>query len=143
MSQRAEALADALAPAWTVLGHVPPLVLAWLAVFFGRTLRAGRTPLIERIARRSSPALSEPLRRYTRRLTAVWCAYFVLAAAAAAAANWLPAVGLGRMQLALWSATALLFVGERALRPLLFPGESFPGLIQQIRDTVGAWHVPR
>lgn len=136
-------MAEALAPAWTVLGHVPPLVLAWLAVFFGRTLRAGQTPLIECIARRSSPSLSEPLRRYTRRLTLVWCVYFVLAAAATAAANWLQTVGFGMVQAGVWSGTALLFIGERGLRPLLFPDESFPGLIQQIRDTVGVWHVPR
>jgi uncharacterized membrane protein len=136
-------LAEALAPAWTALGLAAPLVLLWLAVFFGRTLRAGQTPLIERIARRSSPGLSEPLRRYTRRLTAVWCVYFVLAAAVTAAANWLQLLSVGPVQLAVWSATALLFVGERGLRPILFPGETFPGLIQQIRDTVGVWHVPR
>jgi uncharacterized membrane protein len=136
-------LADALAPASTALGLVAPLVLLWLAAFFGRTLRPGQTPLIERIARRSNPALSEPLRRYTRRLTAIWCVYFVSAAAATAAANWLQLAGFGQVQFAIWSGTVLLFVGERALRPILFPGESFPGLIQQIRDTVGVWHAPR
>lgn len=138
----AEPLPDALAPAWTALRCVPPLVLLWLAFFFGRTLRHGQVPLIERIARCSSPALSAPLCRYTRRLTAVWCVYFALASTAAAAALWLQLLSAGRVQLAIGSGTALLFVGERLLRPMFHPGEAFPGLVQQLRDTVSVWRVP-
>ena len=37
------------------------LMLGWLAVFFGRTLAPGQTPLIERIARVSDPAMTPPL----------------------------------------------------------------------------------
>lgn len=112
----------------TVLG------LAWLAFFFGRTLRAGQASLIERIARVSEPDLPEVLQRYTRRLTGVWTAYFVLAAAFtllgqlnSAAGVW---VGLGSIG---------LFVGEHWLRPHLFPGHRFPGLAQQVRDTWSVW----
>ena len=36
--------------------------------------------MIERIARVGNPALPPALCRYTRRLTAVWCIYFVIAA---------------------------------------------------------------
>ena len=35
--------------------YLPTLVLLWLAVFFGRTLRAGAMPLIERVARIGKP----------------------------------------------------------------------------------------
>ena len=132
-------MTDALASLRAALVFVPPLVLLWLAFFFGRTLRRGEMPLIERIARRSDPSLSPPLARYTRRLTGVWCVYFVCAAVATAAAHWLQSVGLGRVHLAVWAGTALLFVGERWLRPLFFPGEVFPGLVQQLRDTVSIW----
>jgi hypothetical protein len=34
----------------------------------------------------------------------------------------------------------LLFVGEHWLRPRLFPGHRFPGLVQQLRDTWSVWH---
>jgi uncharacterized membrane protein len=130
------------ADVWAGLGYLPPLVLLWLAVFFGRTLRPGSTPLIERIARRSSPALSAPLCRYTRGLTLTWCVYFVLAAAATAAVNWWGAVAYGHVSLAVWTGTAVLFVGERWVRPMVFPGEVFPGLAQQLRDTWSIWRTP-
>jgi uncharacterized membrane protein len=111
-------------------------VLAWLAFFFGRTLRRGQVPLIERIASVSDPEMTPPLRRYTRRLTAVWSAYFVAAAllCLAAGPSW---TGAGAW---VWVGTAVLFIGEHRLRPRLFPGRSFPGLAQQVRDTWRVWH---
>ena len=124
---------------WASLRYLPPLVLLWLAFFFGRTLRPGATPLIERIARRSNAALPVALCRYTRRLTAIWCGYFVIAAVLTATAN----VGYGPVSLAVWSGTVVLFVGERWIRPRLFPGEVFPGLVQQLRDTLSIWRTPR
>jgi len=119
------------------LRYLPPLVLLWLAVFFGRTLRRGATPLIERIARQSNPALPAALCRYTRRLTALWCAYFLAAALLTAVVN----AAYAQLSLAVWSGTVLLFVGERWVRPWLFPGEVFPGLLQQLRDTWGVWRT--
>lgn len=111
------------------------LMLGWLAFFFGRTLRPGHEALITRIARVSEPALSPQLVRYTRRLTGIWCAYFILAAllclALGPSAAWLG--------LLVWAGTALLFVGEHWLRPLLFPGQHFPGLRQQLQDTMRVW----
>jgi uncharacterized membrane protein len=107
------------------------LMLAWLAFFFGRTLRPGEDALITRIARVSDPDLPPHLLRYTRRLTAVWCAWFVCA---------LCCVALARSALLpgplVWAGTATLFLGEHWLRPHLFPGASFPGLRQQFRDTL-------
>jgi uncharacterized membrane protein len=115
------------------------LMLGWLAFFFGRTLWPGQEPLITRIARVSDPALPAELLRYTRRLTAVWCAWFVLAALLGLAFG--PSiVWLGAL---VWAGTALLFVGEHWLRPRLFPGHDFPGLRQQLRDTVRVWRPSR
>ncbi|HRN77128.1 hypothetical protein [Ottowia sp.] len=109
--------------------------LAWL---FGRGLRPGQVALITAIARVDKPALPENLVRYTRRLTAVWSSYFVLAAVAAALWNpvgwWLgPGVGAG---------SVLLFVFEHRVRRYLFPQHNFPGLIQQLRDTARVWRDP-
>ncbi len=39
-----------------------------------------------------------------------------------------------------WAGSAVLFVGEHWLRPRLFPGQTFPGLVQQLRDTWSVWH---
>src|SRR4051812_23832415 len=115
----------------TLWRAVSVLVLAWLAFFFGRTLATGQQPLIERIARVSDPQMPEPLQRYTRWLTATWAAYFVAAALVTALVE-MP-VGVGGAWV--WLGTAALFIGEHSLRPFIFPGRQFPGLIQQLRDT--------
>ena len=125
-----------LAPA---LGYLPTLVLLWLAFFFGRTLRPGAVPLIERIARVGKPDLSPALCRYTRRLTAMWSLYFL----AAAALSSLTQLGLERAGVGLAAVSTLFFVGEVWVRRLLFPREWFPGLFQQIRDTVSVWRPRR
>lgn len=121
-----------IADIWRAL---PLVVLGWLAYFFGRTLLSGRVPLIERIARVRDPDLPPPLRRYTRHLTAVWCAYFLLAALLASTAG-LP---LWWTSALIWAGAVILFVGEHWLRPRLFPDRSFPNLAEQLRDTVNVW----
>ena len=127
---------EALAPiASASLRLLPSLVLVWLAVFFGRTLRAGEVPLIERVARIGKPSLSAPLCRYARALTALWCAYFVVAAVSAALAGW----GFAQASVGVTAASAVLFVAEHRIRRLIFPREWFPGLVQQVRDTVQVW----
>lgn len=114
------------------------IMLGSLALFFGRTLRRGEQALITRVARVSEPALPAELVRYTRRLTAIWCVWFVFAAAACLASGsvfWSSALT--------WTGTAALLVGEHRLRPHLFPGRKFPGLLQQARDTLLVWRPHR
>lgn len=115
---------------------IPVLALSWLAGVFARTLRAGQIPLIERIARVSIPGLSPVLCRYTRRLTAAWCAYFLVAAMLSLTLV-LPFGSKGAL---IWMGSLLLFLGEHQVRIRLFPDQDFPGLWQQVRDT---WHVWR
>jgi uncharacterized membrane protein len=114
------------------------LMLGWLAFFFGRTLRPGHEALITRIARVSDPGLPLHLIQYTRRLTAVWCAYFVIAALLCAVIDAGAWPGL-----LVWTGTATLFLGERWLRPHLFPGYPFPGVRQQLMDTLHVWRPAR
>ena len=129
-----------LAPlAATGASYLPTVVLVWLAVFFGRTLLAGEAPLIERVARIHKPDLSMALCRYTRRLTMAWCAYFVIAALVTAAAS----LGFLRASVGVTLASVVLFLGEYWIRPWIFPGEYFPGLVQQIRDTLQVWRPRR
>lgn len=124
------------------MAYLPTVVLLWLAFFFGRTLRQGAMPLIERIARCGKPALSAPLCRYTRRLTALWSAYFVLAALVSAGVNVLGVRAWAALNAVVWAGTLLLFVGEHSVRKRLFPDEQFPGLLQQVRDTWSIWRGP-
>lgn len=134
-------LADA--QGWAGLRYLQPLIFLWLAFFFGRTLRPGGTPLIERVARRSNAMLPPPLCRYCRWLTAIWCGYFVAAAALSVV---LGASGgsaaFGQLGLAVLAGSVLLFVGEHRVRPRIFPNEVFPGLLQQLRDTWSIWRTP-
>jgi uncharacterized membrane protein len=50
------------------------LVLLW---FFGRTLRAGRQPLITRLAMHVHGELPAELAAYTRNVTVAWCIFFL------------------------------------------------------------------
>ena len=118
------------------LRYVPTLVLLWLTFFFGRTLTRGRVSLIERVARVANPTLTPALRRYARGLTALWCVYFAVAASLTIVAN----LGFHQASIGVASVSAALFVGEYWLRRLvLFPDQPFPGLVQQVRDTIHVW----
>ena len=70
------------APPAEWLLYLPPilinLALAWV---FGRTLLKGRVPLISRFALMEQEALSPEVAAYTRTLTWIWTALFVVAAA--------------------------------------------------------------
>lgn len=133
------AVVDAVSGA---LAWLPTVALLWLAFFFGRTLRPGDMALIERICRRSIAAPSARLCRYTRALTAVWAAYFIVAAAIAALlAASSGHFAIGRFGAVVWAGTVALFVGEWVLRRALFPDVDFPNLLQQVRDTWSVWHV--
>ncbi|MCX4247048.1 COG4648 family protein [Paraliomyxa miuraensis] len=56
---------------------VPVLVSGSLLLVFGWSLR-GEQSFVERLARRQEPELSPAKVRYCRRVTVVWCCFFVL-----------------------------------------------------------------
>lgn len=124
---------------------VPVAVLAFIAWMFGRTLRAGRVPLISRIvsALEAVPAaqLAPELQRYTRRLTAAWAGMLaalalvnLLLALIAVPGGLLASVGIVAPWVVTetqWSWIANLlnyglvagfFVGEYLFRKRVFPG---------------------
>jgi uncharacterized membrane protein len=92
------------------------LVLAWL---FGHTLDPRREALITRIARlEHDGGLDEETARYTRTLTAVWCALFLTSAGVSLALAW-----FASQQAWSWFANVAnfplaigLFAGEYAYR---------------------------
>ena len=107
-----------------LLAFVPPLAaFAFLVYFFGRTLRAGSEPLIQRIARRGEPELPADVALYTRRLTALWTGCFVaLFLAALGLAAILPFDSWSRWVHGLgYLVPSALFVGEHRYREHRFP----------------------
>ena len=130
-------MAEALAALVSAgLRYIPSLVLLWLAFFFGRTLRKGEVPLIERVARVGKPILSPALCRYTRGLTAMWCAYFGVAALLSIVGD----LAFEQASVGVAAVSAALFIGENWVRRLLlFRDEPFPGVVQQVRDTIRVW----
>lgn len=66
----------ALADSALLLRWYPVLMNALLLAVFGLSLRYG-PPLIERLARLRSPELPAAAIPYTRRVTQVWCAFFL------------------------------------------------------------------
>lgn len=60
-----------------IIYSTPVIIFIGLAFFFGRTLLAGRTPLITNIATVMSPSgLHADETRYTRNITVVWTMFF-------------------------------------------------------------------
>ena len=67
---------------YRLLLFYPVLVNAVLLVLFGGSLMTGM-PLVERIARWRDPALPAEAVSYTRRVTQIWCVFFLLNGAVA------------------------------------------------------------
>jgi len=136
-------LAAVLWPEQQKLGeHLSALYLAQylgtnlaLALFFGRTLLAGRTPACTTFASVLQPVLSPRMTRYTRQVTVAWTAFFVLTAATSTLLYiFAPA--------AIWSAfsnlfylpsVALMFIVEGLIRRLVLPPEERHGIVESIR----------
>lgn len=118
--------------------YAPPLAaFAFMAFFFGRTLRAGVEPLITRVARTEHPDLPREMARYTRTLTRTWALCFALLFFAALLSapvlvletwsRWVQGLG--------YLVPAALFLGEFAYRHYRFRDhrhDSIPRLIRNI-----------
>jgi uncharacterized membrane protein len=100
-------------------------VLAYCALFtlFAGTLRPGHVPLISRFARMEQGELTAELQSYTRRLTAVWCAFFAgMAFLALGLAAWAPSqVWYLHTFFFSYLLIAMLFLGEFAYRRWRYP----------------------
>jgi uncharacterized membrane protein len=106
------------------LVFLPPIALnLGLAALFARTLKSGQEPLISTFARAERGTLEPDLARYTRRLTVVWVAFFVGAAAASALLAFLATPFIWGWFVAVGNhiAVGLLFMGEYLFRRWRFP----------------------
>jgi uncharacterized membrane protein len=119
------------------LVYVPPvainLALAW---WFGKTLAAGREPLITRFARLERPHARLDSRQlaYARRLTWVWTLFFctiaMVSAVLAAIAS--DVVWSRFTNGASYAAALLLFLGEHLFRRVRFRGYTFASPFEQV-----------
>jgi uncharacterized membrane protein len=108
------------------------LVLLWL---FGRTLRAGRLPLITRLATHVHGELPVEIARYTRQVTWAWCIFFF-----AMALTSMLLFLLGPLQV--WSAfnnllnlplVVAMYLGEYGWRLWRFPNFSHASIATVVR----------
>lgn len=96
------------------------LALCWL---FGRTLAAGREPMIARFARLERGAeLPADLARYARALTAAWTGFFfAMAAVSLSLALWGSVLAWSLFTNVInYALVALFFVGEYVVRRIRF-----------------------
>jgi uncharacterized membrane protein len=107
-----------------VSGIPHAMAYAFLLWWFGRTLAAGREPMVSRFARRVHGALPPDMERFTRNLTIVWCVFFAAQLAVSA-------LLFALAPLELWSAfvnllnlplLALMFAGQLVYRNVRHPG---------------------
>jgi uncharacterized membrane protein len=114
-----------------------PLGLAW---FFGRTLRAGRRPLIASVALAARPDTPDYLLRYSRRLTVLWTGIFVamtlsdLGLALFAPHGWWSLMANCVNYLLVGGAVA----GEYLFRRLRFRAYDHPGFAEYLKIVVRA-----
>ena len=114
-----------------------PAALCW---FFGRTLFAGRQPLVATVALAARPQTPDYLLRYSRHLTQMWTALFALMSA------WDLGLALFAPHAA-WSAMAnggnylvigLAVGGEYLFRRLRFRDYDHPGFAEYVKIVVRA-----
>ena len=120
-----------------VLVFIPPLAaFAFMAFFFGRTLRPGSEPLINRIARKEHPHLPPDMARHARWLTGVWTSCFVfLFAAALALAPLLSLQAWSQsVQLLGYVLPGALFLGEYVYRRRRFAGHAHGSLAVMVAN---------
>lgn len=123
-------------------------IMLALALFFGRTLRAGEEPLCTRFARIVHGTLEPRVSAYTRKLTAAWTLFFAAMFAASCA---LYLAG----QLEAWSILAniltpaliaALFLVEYAVRRRALPHHDSGGIlagVRAFRRHMAGTHAPR
>jgi uncharacterized membrane protein len=128
-------LARAWSPAARILPLLPQLAICLaLAWMFGRTLLAGREPLVTRIARCVHGALPAPIVAYTRNVTLAWTLFLSAMAA-------ISALLYAFAPLPVWSffanllflpLVALMFLSEYAHRTLRYRWFSHASIAQSV-----------
>ncbi|MES2673018.1 MAG: hypothetical protein V4660_02205 [Pseudomonadota bacterium] len=121
--------------------YLTPIVIPLaLLIFFGRTLLAGRIPLITAISDAARGPLTPAMQKYTRLLTQLWCVIFLILIL------WSIILAfLQRPDLWSWFTNVInyglvgaFFVIEFMVRKKLFPEHNHPSFLQYIRIIIKA-----
>lgn len=116
---------------------------AALAILFGRTLAAGRTPLCTRFAAAVRGTLPADAVLYTRRVTQAWTLFFVIVAGISAvmfAAGPMPAWS-NFANVATPLLVVLMFVAEAACRRVALPEIGGGGMLASVREAVHGYRL--
>lgn len=116
--------------------YLPPILLPLLLLYiFGRTLVNGREPLITAIGEAARGPLSTAMRRYTRRLTLLWCVVFATMIIWSAILPWLeqPELWSWFTNVINYGVVGILFFGEFMLRKKIFPDHNHPVFFEYLR----------
>ena len=118
------------------------LFLLWL---FGRTLLRGREPLIAQIASHINGPLTPEIAVYTRQVTIVWCAYFLLQVLVSLLlyiftpiTAWSFFINVLNLPL-----LALMFIGEHSYRRMRFPDQHRTSILKAIEVYSRDFAVPK
>jgi uncharacterized membrane protein len=120
---------------WLVL--VPnTLINGSLAWFFGRTLEQGNEPLVTKMALKIHGSLPDYMVRYTRQLTGVWTAFFVLQVVGSLALYWVVSFEAWSKFSNVYSLPSLIgmFVFEYAYRRLRFPNFEHVSILAGVKS---------
>lgn len=114
----------------------PVAIYCVLFVVFAATLRPGRVPLISRYAQMEQGELSAELHTYTRRLTVIWCGFFVaMAALAIVLAAWAPVqIWFIHTFFVSYLLIGMLLGGEYIYRRWRYPHYRHAGLLTLLRN---------
>ncbi len=107
------------------------LFLLWL---FGRTLRAGREPLISQISRHINGELRAEVAGYTRHVTIAWCIFFASQVIVSLLLYVFAPVGVWSFFINVLNLPLLIlmFVGEKTYRTLRFPNHPKTSIMKAI-----------
>ncbi len=125
---------DAPAAAWLL--YLPPLMIYLaLAALFGGSLRAGRTPLVTRIATLMDGDLSPRAVAYTRSVTTAWTLFLILLACVSAVLAWWEGEAIWSLfsNFLSYLALVLFMVVEFAVRRKVLSDETPAGFVHFLR----------
>ncbi len=121
--------------------YLTPIVIPLaLLIFFGRTLLAGRTPLITSISDAARGPLTPAMQKYTRLLTQLWCLVFLILILWSIILPWLhnPQLWSWFTNVINYGFVGAVFVIEFMVRKKLFPEHDHPSFIEYISIIIKA-----
>jgi len=109
-----------------------------IALSFGRSLFGGRVPVCTQLAKRLHGALTPEEISYTRRATAAWTVFYLLAAAAVLTLFFVASLRIWSLfvNFALFGLIALMGIADYAVRRHVLPRRRGGGIVAALRQSL-------